>query len=75
MTQNIPKLKHQISPKTKNVNKKRKTTSLFVMEPESPQKFECFKRNVENAITTLNDTSHKLKDLKKFNNVIQKIFV
>ena len=75
MTKSIPKRKHQNSPKTKNVNKERKTISLFVMDPESPQKFECFKRNVENAITTLNNTSHKLKDLKKFNNIIQKIFV
>ena len=73
--ESIPKSEHQISPKTENVNKKVETASPFVMHPVSPQKFECIQRDVENAITILNETSHKLKDLKKWSRLFQKIFV
>lgn len=72
MAQNIRKRKHRISPKINNVNKKMKITCLFDMDRESPQKFECFKHNVENAITILEQASQKLKDLKELNDVFQK---
>ena len=59
------------SSNTKNLKDKMKLVCLIGMATEDSQ-IECFERSIENAITALEDASHKLKELKKPNEMPMK---
>lgn len=63
LIQNSLKQIRRPSSRTQNLKDKIKLVCLIVMATENSQT-ECFERSIKNAITALEDASHKLKELK-----------